>query len=811
MRIALLTTAAAMALLPTAAFAQDQSPSATATDAATGAGAQPQQAADAQPAAEGQGLNEITVTAQHRTENLQNVAVAVDVVQGNDLINSGVTNVGRLTELAPALTVQPSSTGPIIFMRGVGNFTVVSNSDPAIAFNYDGVYVGRVTAANSSFFDLERIEVLKGPQGTLYGRNATGGAINIIPAHPRLGQLSGYGTFSYGNYHAFTGEGAVNIPLGDNGAMRISGAINDRDGYLDDGTSDGISQAARIQLLFRPSSRLTIRVSGDFDHDGGAGNSISYLGNYVFNPVQARYVFVPSNIPLRQGIYTTASQTYRQTVSVQPARRRLDALGPYPNQDNDFYGANAEITWDAGFGTFTLIPAWRRSDIDTLSDAGGFMFHNREDADQTSVELRLTGNRVGMIDYQLGLYYFDETIDNRTALSISSTFSFFTQRLTTRSWAPFARVTANITDDFRLVGGIRYTHDSKTFGFSSTGGALICVLPQPNQCNASPLFPLVEQLSDIPFFFPAAPGAPQPFPGAPGTLIQRTASLINSDLTSSRTTFRGAVEYDVAPHSLAYASVETGYRSGGFSAAAGFETYNPEYITAYTIGLKNRFFDNRLQLNIEGFRWDYRDQQVNHVGLDLLGRTANFTENIGSSRIYGVEVEARALVTHNTLLSADIQYLHAENRSFIFTTGVASGPPLTGCPFAISPTNPAVYNVNCSGFQSYNSPRWTMNLAAQQTIPLDDYQIVLGADTQYKGRRNAGFAYLAEQNLPSVWRSNAAISFGRADDMWSIQAFVRNIENNRTPVFMSVHPTASILISGTTPPRTYGVRASFRF
>lgn len=794
MRAALLTTVAALALTPVAALAQNETPPAS-------------------PAAaeEDQGLGEVTVTAQYRSENLQNAAVAVDVVQGSDLVNAGITNVGRLTELTPALTVQPTSTGPIIFMRGVGNFTVVSNSDPAIAFNYDGVYIGRVASANGSFYDLERIEVLKGPQGTLYGRNATGGAINVIPVRPRLGDTSGYATISYGNYDALTVEGAANFALGENGAIRLSAAVNDRDGYLDDGTSDGVSQAARIQLLFRPTPELTIRLAGDYNHDGGAGNSISYLGNYVFNPGLGRYVFNPSNIPVREGIYSVASQAFRQTVVVQPTRRRLDAIAPFPAQNNSFYGVNAEIVWDAGFGTFTFIPAWRRSELDTLSDAGAFMFHNFEDADQTSLELRLAGERVGFLDYTLGLYYFDETIENHTALSISSAFNLFDQRLTTRSWAPFARLTAHVNDQLRLVGGIRYTHDRKTFSFSGVGGTLICVLPQPTLCNASPLFPLVEQLSDIPFAFPAAPGAPAPVPGAPGTLVQRTGSLINSRLSSSRVTFRGAVEYDIAPRSLLYASVETGYRSGGFSAAAGFESYNPEYITAYTLGIKNRFFDNRLQLNLEAFRWDYRDQQVNHVGLDLNGRTANFTENIGRSRIYGVELEVRALITPTTLFSADVQYLHARNRSFIYTTGVAAGPPLTGCPFAVSPTNPAVYNVDCSNFDSYNSPTWTVNLAAQQTVPLGDYQLIFGADTQYRGSREGGFAYLAEQRLGPVWRSNAQVSFGAADDRWSVQLYVRNIENNRTPVFQSLHPTASILIAGTTPPRTYGIRGSIRF
>ena len=324
------------------------------------------------------------------------------------------------------------------------------------------------------------------------------------------------------------------------------------------------------------------------------------------------------------------------------------------------------------------------------------------------------------------------------------------------------------------------------------------------------------------FPYPAAGGAPIPVftvPGPPGPanplnyLIIRTDTVFDRALTKSKATYRGAIELDVAPRSLLYASVETGYRSGGFSAAAGFETYNPEYITAYTIGMKNRFLDNRVQLNLEAFYWDYKDQQVNFVGLDVNGRTANRTQNVGKSRIKGFEVDGRFLITPTTLFSVDVQYLDARQKQYSYSAG-AGNPPLTGCnvSFNAAATGAtAPYTVNCSGFQSYNSPKWTMNLAGQQTVPLGDYRVVLSADTQYKSGQNIGFAYLPQQRIGSHWISNGQIQFGPEDERWSLAAFVRNIENTRIRSFASTHPTAAFLTAFQTAPRTYGVRAGYKF
>ena len=524
----------------------------------------------------------------------------------------------------PALTPTPGG----FFLRGVGNFTVTPYADPAIAFNYDGVYIGRPANTSGLFYDLQRVEVLKGPQGTLYGRNATGGAINVIPETPKLGDNTGYITASGGNYGYYNVEAAANIPIGDDTAVRIAGNGFHHDGYLDDGTSDEKTRAARIQLLHKFSPDLSVRIGGDYENlTGTGGGGSTYEGVYRFNPAAQQYTFVGSGLARSQGEFDTASQTYRSTVRALLSGRNFAPLADHPYSNRVFYGLNAEIDWDTPYGKLVVEPSYRHGAGASRTAVPGYTVDLNEDDEQSEVEARFLGKRVGIFDYTVGGLYYYETNDGNYSINQQAlvVYQDFHQR--TESYAVFGRATAHLTDTLRLVGGLRYTNDDKSFNGTSQRLLIACTLVTatgPN-CPTAPLFSLVPNLAQQTIPYPPVSGGATPiiiggrFSGA---VDSRGDVNVNARLPTDKVTYRAAVEYDLTPRSLLYFSYETGYRTGGFSLSTGYETYQPETTEAYTFGSKNRFFDNRLQVNLEAFRWLYNNQQVNHVGVDKAGRTA---------------------------------------------------------------------------------------------------------------------------------------------------------------------------------------------
>ena len=762
------------------------------------------------PAPQSGALGEIVVTAQRQSENLQRAAVSVDAVTGGDLTANGVVDPTTLSNLVPGFFAAPAGGGSAFyFIRGVGNFTANPYSETAVAVNLDNVYLGLATSAASPFYDLERVEVVKGPQGTLYGRNATGGAVNVIPEKPQLGSTSGYVSASYGNYDAYGIDGAVNVSVGDRSALRISADFLGHSGYLYDGTSNEDTKAGRIQFLTRPIPNLSIRISADYADLGGAGEGAQYLNSFAYNRTTGGYVVTPSNIPAQFGLYSTPSQNYIQQFPAFPAGRNLGPLSPYPFLNNKLYGVNAEINYDTSLGRLTLIPAWRPSTISDLNDAAGFLSGTREDDEQYSTELRFTGKRISIFDYTFGSLYFHQRQKGVFGAALGSIGAFSSYSDDTDSYAGFARVTAHLTDQLRLVGGVRYTSDQKTFNGSVTDLVVLCVLPS---CHTAPLVPFsftANGQTAVPV--PPAVGAIEPI-GLTGALSLRTGFAQQTNLDTDRATYRGAIEYDVLPRSLLYASIETGYRSGGFNLAVGIPTYLPEYITAYTIGAKNRFLDNRLELNLEGFVWKYRNQQIAHLGLDLAGNDADFTQNVGRSTNQGGEVEVRYLLTPDTVVTSNIQYLEATYDQFNFQAPTSGGlPPFTGCRTSAVPNSTTLVNVNCSGEPSFQSPKWTLNFGLQQTVRVSTYKIVGNVDTQYLDSRFVGFEYQPAEYAPSVWQTNAQLTLTPDYGKWALSLFAVNLENNRYLVHAVVNTTANVLTSTNANPRTYGIRASVKF
>ena len=770
------------------------------------------------------GMGDIIITAQRRSENAQRAAIAISVVGGADLVNNGITQPDRLNSLVPALTIANVGPSATSFIRGVGNFSVQITSDPAVAFNYDGIYIGRLTATSTTFFDTDRVEVLKGPQGTLYGRNATAGAINILPTQPKLGELSGYGTVQYGNYNALSAEGAINIPLGDTGAMRISGIVNNRSGYNRDGSSDDKSQGLRVQVKSNLTPNLTARLAFDYEHLGGLGSGLTFLDTYACSaatasvPGQTPHCAVtPTGISRADGNTSAASQTFWTSLLSGVTGRHRDPF-PANYQDSNFFGSNADVEWDTGFGTLTIIPAARFDQVKNLNPSGGFPIANDQRDIQYSLETRFAG-KVGLIDYTLGFFYYNEDARLRQGSITGNNNGSFAEPtiVDTQSYAPFARLTAHLGPKLRLVGGVRYTRDTKQFNSHNITIAETCATGAT--CPTAILLPAVPYPTLLPFAIPGQSPTqltPATVPGpTPNTIVSRTDYFFNNSLSVGRVTWRGAAEYDLAPASLLYASAETGFRSGGFNTAVVLDAnapipqvYQPEYITAYTLGSKNRFLNNRVQINLEAFWWKYRNEQVAHGTVDEINRPGSYTQNVGRSTIKGIEVDGRVLVTPTTQITADVQYLHARNDSFTFNV---VGYPLTNC--AVASAGFAgrfpLFSVNCSGLPSYNSPTWSLNLSGQQTVPLGDYKIVLTAGTQYKTSRYTYFDYATEQLQRASWTTDAQVSFGPASGQWSIAGFVRNIEDKR----LLAAPIAfqGLLSAYLTPPRTFGARASVKF
>src|SRR5208337_1666902 len=224
-------------------------------------------------------IEEIVVTAQRREENLQKTSVPIDVLSGDELRNANVLRVTDLSAAVPGLLIGEGAGPTQIYIRGVGDFGSTPINNPAVATNFDGVYVARTQALEGNFFDVARVEVLKGPQGTLYGRNASGGAINIITNRPSFDAVSGYGDVEVGNYSMREFQAALNLPVSSNLAVRLAGQAVDRDGYVSPtGGDDDQHQAGRLQALWR-ADNVTLLVAGDYAHVGGIGPDFVVLSN----------------------------------------------------------------------------------------------------------------------------------------------------------------------------------------------------------------------------------------------------------------------------------------------------------------------------------------------------------------------------------------------------------------------------------------------------------------------------------------------------------------------------------------------------
>ncbi|KQM20803.1 TonB-dependent receptor [Novosphingobium sp. Leaf2] len=381
------------------------------------------------------GIQDIVVTAQRTSTTVQRTPATIEVLNPTDLVARGVGSLNDALSNVSGVYIQSNNKGLNVNIRGVGTGLDSAAGDPGVNTNIDGVYYRQASTIASGLYDLDRIEVLKGPQGTLYGRNATGGAVNVLTADPTFD--FGYrAAITVGNYSLLRTDAAINVPLSSTLAVRAAFGSESRDGYYDTGQDDADRKGGRLKVLWTPSSSLRLLAGVSYSHDGGVGpGTIS-----VSEPEGSRHAVV-NHLPAGQ----------------------LDAklLTVFGN-----------LEWDAGPVRVTFIPTYSHYLYDYIGTNTSFYSQQRAREKQFSSELRFSSPVGSPISWVAGLYYYNDDLANYSNLLDLGVIND-QPNLKTRSYAAFSDVTAKVTDSFRIIGGVRYTKDNKKqIGTTVVGGGV---------------------------------------------------------------------------------------------------------------------------------------------------------------------------------------------------------------------------------------------------------------------------------------------------------------------------------------------------
>jgi iron complex outermembrane receptor protein len=538
-------------------------------------------------------LQEVVVTAEKKSEYASRTPVALSAFNGDSLHSAGVVSIAEIENIAPGVSMGRDSFGVNINIRGVTSTDNTSKGDQGIAFNVDGIPIGRPIEEGLSFFDVDRVEVLRGPQGTLYGKSSTGGAINVITNKPKH-DFAASADLEYGNYNTRRGDAVVNVPVSDQFAVRAAVNFNDRDGYLNpaDGSAsrnDQHDQSARISALYEFTPTASLLVTGTFGTVGGVGQS---------------------------------EAVYNRVVNNSGASQRDVYGNPFGGHiDDNFHNFNAEFNADLGAVHFTYDGGRLSYNAHDQTSGNGDPYGNgpafvpgvfppvpfpgapasydwrdyRGRFTTDSHEIRFSNAENGPLDWVLGANWYKEEIhesdhrwfaplsDPTLANSVNDIDPLNTT--THKTYGVFGQTTWHITDVWGLVLGLRDAHDQVTrvgtfaAPWQQMPSGLPWLDPQGNVCKA------------------------------PNDCV---GTLNDGHEGASKVTYRAGINAQITSTDLLYASVATGYKAGGFNdfaTPANGITYAPEAMTAYEVGFKGLPTPN-LRLSSAAFYYDYSSEQI---------------------------------------------------------------------------------------------------------------------------------------------------------------------------------------------------------
>jgi iron complex outermembrane receptor protein len=694
-------------------------------------------------------LEEVIVSAEYRAESIQDLSLAITAIDGDELLKTGIIGIEEAITTMPSVEERTGRGDGGFFIRGVGSR--FGGIDAGVATYVDGVYQSRGNVTNFATVDVSDVSVLRGPQGTLYGRGANGGAINLVTNNPVIGEVEGYISAGLGNYSNQHIEGAVNIPLGEKLALRAAAVKNQRDGFLDNDLDDADSQALRVKLLAEPNEDLSVLMSVEYFENNAKGYGNVFLPAEDWIGIPYENTPFPFFAPVCGGLEAEVGPPGGPTETVQ-----LPDCDP--SQETENLNVTAQLNYNIDeFANLTVIAAYQDFSNNYTQVFSGVYEEGDVPLEQTSLEARLVSNTDGAIEWVAGVFWMEHDLSGfRTEGTFGQTSN---DQSVNTTQAVYGQSTFNVSENLRLIAGLRYTEEEDE------------------------------------------------------TLLSTVASetgetvFLDEPQDASKVTWKFGAEMDLGDSSLLYATVSTGFTRGGtdLSQFTGLPyRWEEETVTAYEIGSKNQLFDKSLQLNAAIFYYDWEDYHLDFpFGSLEAGTFETRTQNVdGSTSIFGVEVEGAYLISEQNSMEFSATYNKSEFADGeIFINGVQD--------FLGNDLDP----VDMGGIQLAYAPEFTANLSFSQNIFEGlEAKIALDYNDGYwtaierfntDGSQNNSF----NQGSYTLW--NATLTYEPADGNYSVSVYGKNLTDE---VIVGQANSAGPNVVGVLQnPRTYGITARYNF
>jgi iron complex outermembrane receptor protein len=731
-------------------------------------------------------IEEVVVTARRREEGLQDAPIAISAYTGDSLDYRGITKLDEVSRFAPSLTLEnnPSfggaSNSAAIYLRGVGQKEFLPTTEPGVGLYVDGVYIARSVGAILDLVDIERLEVLRGPQGTLFGRNTIGGAISITTIKPEVGgDRTGSLAFTAGTDQLQNFKGSIESPFGETLAARISLATFKQDGHVQ--RADGIdlgnddTLAGRLAVNWEPTDAFSAQLNLDVSRDRENGpameligidfTDLSQLAGVVLAPpppmafihnvtIAALGPGQPCAVTNAAGVGVTTNPASANCYDNRYVGKDGSDKGTAPAySENDTFGASVTLNYDVNDAwSLKSITAVRQLDSEFARDGDHSphrisQFSDVLDQDQFTQEFQLLGT-YDKVQWTTGLYYFSEEGTNTNILDFTVSNFRSGGDFDNEAWAAFAQVTYDVTEDFHVTLGGRYTDEQKSF--------------TPDQIIFENYYAGISDL--VPAGNPLA-ALDAPFLQAGGRILP----LLEKEIDVSEFTPAVNFAYDISDDLMIYFNYSEGFKSGGFTqrvfppvvvpftAPAGtadidlIPTYDPEFVDVSEVGFKGTFNDGTLRINGALFSTDYEELQV-----QVFNSVAPVTRNLGQASIEGLELEALVSPGAGWLIEGSFAYLNAGYESIDTSITLIS-----------------------ESFEFERVPEFAASLGVSKEVQMDDSgTLIFRADWSYRAETFNDAFNTPTLATDSVQLVDASVRWISADEDWLVTLSGRNLTDD---------------------------------